>query len=168
MSRNLYRYLPSILRDNVISMEQKSLTLIGAGLDCGKPRRGCLMGPDALRTAGVREELEALGHRVIDWGNVIPGTASEDISLLTMYTQSARRSAGRKLFWKSANARPFTRCRFFSAAITRCHWAPSRASQRQQKNVGKSNSCCGWMLIPTFTRHRLQHPAIYMEPRWLT
>ena len=35
--------------------------LIGAPVDCGKKRRGCLMGPDAYRTAGLAEAL-ASGH----------------------------------------------------------------------------------------------------------
>ena len=46
--------------------------LIGAPVDCGQPRRGCLMGPDALRTAGLAEALAALGHRVRDLGDVAP------------------------------------------------------------------------------------------------
>ncbi len=47
--------------------------LQGAPLDCGKRRRGCLMGPDAYRTAGLAEALQSLGHRVTDRGNVAPG-----------------------------------------------------------------------------------------------
>ncbi|TKZ20490.1 arginase [Shimia litoralis] len=44
--------------------------LIGAGMDCGKRRRGCVMGPDAYRTAGIAEELSSLGWQVEDRGNV--------------------------------------------------------------------------------------------------
>lgn len=46
--------------------------LIGAPVDCGKRRRGCLMGPDAYRTAGLGETLADLGHQVTDLGNVTP------------------------------------------------------------------------------------------------
>ena len=46
--------------------------LIGAPVDCGKRRRGCLMGPDALRVAGLAEALADLGHGVRDAGNVAP------------------------------------------------------------------------------------------------
>ena len=46
--------------------------LIGAPVDCGKRRRGCLMGPGALRTAGLAEALAELGHRVRDEGDVAP------------------------------------------------------------------------------------------------
>lgn len=44
--------------------------LIGAPMDSGKKRRGCLMGPDAYRTAGLEEALRDLGHSVEDRGNV--------------------------------------------------------------------------------------------------
>jgi len=46
--------------------------LIGAGMDCGKRRRGCIMGPDAYRTAGLAETLGELGWRCEDRGN-LPG-----------------------------------------------------------------------------------------------
>lgn len=53
-------------------MTQKTCILIGAPVDSGKRRRGCLMGPDALRTAGLHESLSELGHSVVDLGNVAP------------------------------------------------------------------------------------------------
>ncbi|WP_099824134.1 arginase [Oceaniglobus indicus] len=53
------------------------VTLIGAPVDCGKARRGCLMGPDAFRVAGLAEALRDLGHRVTDSGNVVPGAPSD-------------------------------------------------------------------------------------------
>lgn len=51
-------------------MTQKNIILVGAPVDCGKRRRGCLMGPDAYRTAGLAEALTALGHSVTDKGNL--------------------------------------------------------------------------------------------------
>ncbi|MGD9294900.1 MAG: arginase [Roseobacter sp.] len=53
-------------------MESENCILIGAPVDSGKRRRGCLMGPDAYRTAELAEALRALGHRVEDRGNVAP------------------------------------------------------------------------------------------------
>lgn len=44
--------------------------LIGAPVDSGQKRAGCLMGPAAYRVAGLVEALEGLGHRVIDRGDV--------------------------------------------------------------------------------------------------
>ncbi|MCB1406909.1 MAG: arginase [Rhodobacteraceae bacterium] len=46
--------------------------LIGAPIDSGQRRPGCLMGPAAYRTAGLAPMLESLGHRVIDLGDVAP------------------------------------------------------------------------------------------------
>ena len=46
--------------------------LIGAPMDCGKRRRGCLMGADAIRVAELAETLAVLGHTVRDLGDVTP------------------------------------------------------------------------------------------------
>ncbi len=51
------------------------ISLIGAPVDSGKTTRGCLMGPDALRVAGLLEALASLGHQVSDLGNLVPGAA---------------------------------------------------------------------------------------------
>lgn len=52
-------------------MEPKNLILIGAPIDCGKRTRGCLMGPDAYRVAGLPDALASLGHAVEDRGNLV-------------------------------------------------------------------------------------------------
>ncbi|SMC46771.1 arginase [Primorskyibacter flagellatus] len=46
--------------------------LIGAPVDSGRVGRGCLMGPDAMRTARLAEALADLGHDVTDMGNLSP------------------------------------------------------------------------------------------------
>lgn len=51
-------------------MREKTCILIGAGLDCGKRRRGCVMGPDAYRTAGIGDTLSDLGWTVEDRGDI--------------------------------------------------------------------------------------------------
>lgn len=48
--------------------------LIGAPVDEGQRRPGCLMGPAAYRTAGIAGTLGALGHSVEDRGDVVPAT----------------------------------------------------------------------------------------------
>ena len=53
-------------------MTQQNCILVGAPLDSGKRSRGCLMGPDAYRTAGLDTALADLGHTVTDRGNVAP------------------------------------------------------------------------------------------------
>lgn len=44
--------------------------LIGAPIDSGQKRPGCLMGPAAYRTAGIAREIGSEGHGVEDWGDV--------------------------------------------------------------------------------------------------
>ncbi|MCF6231726.1 MAG: arginase [Rhodobacteraceae bacterium] len=59
-------------------MAQKTCILIGAPVDSGKRRMGCLMGPDSYRTAGLGEALTDLGHRVMDLGNLAPAAHRPD------------------------------------------------------------------------------------------
>ena len=47
--------------------------LIGAPIDAGQKRAGCLMGPAAYRVAGLAREVEGLGHGVDDWGDLVLG-----------------------------------------------------------------------------------------------
>ena len=44
--------------------------LIGAPIDDGQQRPGCLMGPAAYRVAGLAREIAGNGHGVQDWGDV--------------------------------------------------------------------------------------------------
>jgi arginase len=49
--------------------------LIGAPVDSGQRRAGCLMGPAAFRVAGLAREIAAEGHQVEDWGDLAPAPA---------------------------------------------------------------------------------------------
>lgn len=51
-------------------MQHVNCILIGAPVDSGKHRKGCIMGPDAYRTAKLPYVLRDLGHAVIDFGNL--------------------------------------------------------------------------------------------------
>ncbi|HEX9857518.1 MAG TPA: arginase [Paracoccaceae bacterium] len=51
--------------------------LIGAPIDSGQRRPGCLMGPAAYRVAGIAQTLRELGHGVEDWGDVTLGDLAE-------------------------------------------------------------------------------------------
>lgn len=53
-------------------MDKQQIILLGAPMDCGKRRRGCLMGPDAYRVAGLPNAAQELGHSVEDRGNLAP------------------------------------------------------------------------------------------------
>ena len=58
-------------------MAQEKCIMIGAPIDSGKQRRGCLMGPDAYRTAGLGAMLAELGYWVEDRGNLTPRAAGD-------------------------------------------------------------------------------------------
>ncbi|MDO9637339.1 MAG: arginase [Pseudotabrizicola sp.] len=44
--------------------------LIGAPVDAGQQRPGCLMGPAAYRVAGLAQAISGQGHGVEDWGDL--------------------------------------------------------------------------------------------------
>lgn len=50
------------------------VSLIGAPIDSGQRRRGCLMGPAAYRVAGLAATLAELGHGVNDRGDLVAGS----------------------------------------------------------------------------------------------
>ncbi|MEO1911144.1 MAG: arginase [Paracoccus sp. (in: a-proteobacteria)] len=58
-------------------MRMTHCILIGAPVDEGQRRPGCLMGPAAYRTAGLAGTLSALGHSVEDRGDVAPDAPGE-------------------------------------------------------------------------------------------
>lgn len=45
--------------------------LIGAPIDEGQRRPGCVMGPTAYRVAGIQATIRDLGHGVQDWGDLV-------------------------------------------------------------------------------------------------
>lgn len=59
-------------------MKHKPCILIGAPVDSGKRRAGCLMGPDSYRTAGLAGALCDLGYPVEDIGNLTPAQHAID------------------------------------------------------------------------------------------
>ena len=48
----------------------RNIRIIGVPIDLGQSKRGVDMGPAALRYAGLAAKLAALGHRVMDSGNL--------------------------------------------------------------------------------------------------
>jgi arginase len=57
--------------------DPRTCLLIGAPIDSGQRRPGCLMGPAALRVAGLGPALSALGHTVRDLGDLAPDPVPE-------------------------------------------------------------------------------------------
>lgn len=51
-------------------MEKHQVSVIGVPLDHGQSRRGVDMGPSAIRYAGVIDRIKAIGHEVVDEGNI--------------------------------------------------------------------------------------------------
>ncbi|VDC31613.1 arginase [Pseudogemmobacter humi] len=49
------------------------IILIGAPVDSGQRRAGCLMGPAAYRVAGLAREIASEAHEVTDAGDLAPG-----------------------------------------------------------------------------------------------
>jgi arginase len=50
----------------------RRLAILGAPTDIGASQPGAIMGPAALRTAGLLENLRSLGHEVVDQGDLTP------------------------------------------------------------------------------------------------
>ena len=48
------------------------ISIIGAPVQTGTGRGGCLMGPAALRTAGIATTFASLGNQVEDQGDLTP------------------------------------------------------------------------------------------------
>jgi arginase len=51
----------------------RRIALLGAPIEIGASQRGTLMGPAALRTAGLSTVLDALGFEVEDHGDIAIG-----------------------------------------------------------------------------------------------
>lgn len=58
---------------------QRIVDLIGVPIDLGAGRRGVRLGPDAVRSTKLQEQLEALDYIVRDCGNIdVPSAAGDD------------------------------------------------------------------------------------------
>jgi arginase len=69
----------------------ESVRIIGAPVDYGANRRGVDMGPSAIRYAGLAEELERVGVRVVDGGDVrAPRAEERDPEVETLSTGRTR------------------------------------------------------------------------------
>lgn len=53
------------------------IDLFGIACDAGASRRGCVMGPEAMRIAGLHDVLSGLGHAVSDRGDITPIPATD-------------------------------------------------------------------------------------------
>lgn len=83
----------------VQSLPPRRINVIGVPLDLGASRRGVDMGPSAVRVAGLKARLEALGHDVNDSGNISVAIAEtkhageENARYLTEITETCAKAA---------------------------------------------------------------------------
>jgi arginase len=72
MSKNENEFGPAsgFAPSGLQSLPTRRIRVIGVPLDMGASRRGVDMGPSAMRVAGLEARLEALGHQVVDAGNI--------------------------------------------------------------------------------------------------
>ncbi len=61
---------PSFPPHGTQAQPARRIRVLGVPLDLGASRRGVDMGPSAMRVAGLEARLEALGHQVVDGGNI--------------------------------------------------------------------------------------------------
>ncbi|MDP3262952.1 MAG: arginase [Tabrizicola sp.] len=73
--------------------------LIGAPVDSGQRRPGCLMGPAAFRVAGLTQAIRDLGHLVQDWGD-LPIPEVDPVA----HPNPAVHSLAETLYWTDALA----------------------------------------------------------------
>lgn len=78
----------------------QTCAVLGARLQAGASQPGCLMGPDALRTAGLIATLADMGLAVEDLGDVAP----DDPGSLS-HTNPALKNLGQIVGWTSALTR---------------------------------------------------------------
>ena len=138
----------------------RDIPLLGACLELGAAARGTLMGPQALRTAGLVRVLADLGHRVADRGTLARGRAraGRDGRRATpsAAATSARSPAGRgalhdRAYAMAAEARraglPRRRPRHLDGH-------DQRRRPRLRRGRAASSSCSGSTPTPTTTRPR--------------
>ncbi|MDE3748533.1 MULTISPECIES: arginase [Methylobacterium] len=85
----------------------RSIALIGAPIEVGTSEPGALMGPAALRTAGLVRALAELGHAIADRGDVVPDgpAGTRGLEGVAAWTRAVSRAVGDAL---DAGALPLT------------------------------------------------------------
>ena len=128
--------------------------LIGAPIDEGQRRAGCVMGPTAYRVAGIAAAISDCGHGVNDWGDVALPACPRQAAQTLRCMICARFWAGSKCWlpkWKRRWI--LAACRSFWAEITVLRWGRWRGLRRMRPSKTDRCFCCGWMRIRISTRH---------------
>ena len=101
------------------------IALLGIPIEIGASQRGTLMGPDALRTAGIGRILDQLGFAVEDHGNMRDPRHRAGGRAAAGQRQILRRDQGldpRAQRARLSSWRAPARSRSSWVAITRCRW----------------------------------------------
>jgi hypothetical protein len=135
-----------------------SCYLVGVPVQSGTSQAGCLMGPDAFRTAGLAPTLESLGHRVTDHGNVAPASVGVPQTVNTA-VHHLDETVGWALALQEVAAAAIERADF--PIFLRFPALP-----KPQQVAGANSSSCGLMPIRISIRWKLPKAATCMVRRW--
>ena len=160
-SRSLIESLEVAALMSEPDVNKARIALLGMPIEIGASQAGTLMGPDALRTAGIARVLEQLEFSVEDLGNLARpqghsgrAAAAPTPNITTRSKPGFGCSASAPTSWRAPAP-----CRSSWAAITRCRWDRSTASRATGRNRAGRCSCCGSMRMPTTTRRTRPSPA---------
>ena len=82
-----------------VSQQPPTIALLGVPIEIGAGQAGTLMGPAALRTAGIARVLEQLGHAIEDHGDMArPAIAAAETppANAKYYDRSEERRVGKE------------------------------------------------------------------------
>jgi arginase len=91
----------------------RHIRIVGVPVDIGASQSGAIMGPAALRTAGIVESLRELGHEVMDQGDL---PAPPPVPLHLPHTPDRARNLGQIAAW----SRALSRCTYDIARAGAC------------------------------------------------
>ena len=91
----------------------RHIRIVGVPIDIGASQPGAIMGPAALRTAGIVESLRELGHEVLDQGDL---PAPPPVPGHLPHTPDRARNLGQIAAW----SRALSRCTYDIARAGAC------------------------------------------------
>ena len=149
-------------------MRQQHCILVGAPVDSGKKRAGCLMGPDAYRTAGLARALHELGHTVSDLGNITAAPVAKVQTTLSAYQLEETIGWTKNLAKTAHSAITDAVPIFLGGDHALSLGSISGVDLAMPQHRGGRNLCYGLMHTATFILWRHRPRAIYTARLWPT
>ena len=120
------------MTDAIKADQTKQIAVLGAAIDIGASQRGTLMGPAALRTAGLLTLLDGLGFEVKDHGDV---SIDEVAELADEVPDSARHYREIQRWTRALTRRAYELARSgaIPSAAASCGRRRSRSRKRRRK-----------------------------------